>query len=337
MIGRRPLAAGMLALAAAPFGARAQVPQQRSLPRLAVIHPSLSVEELVDGGPNANWSAFFQELRRIGYVEGSNLIVERYSGRASADPYAKPAREAVESRPDVIVATSSPVAIALKALTSTIPIVVNVNDPVASGLVASLARPGANISGFASDGEPALNGKVVQLLKNTVPSATRLAYVDARSMWGLPGAEAARESATALGLTFVPVLLDNPITERSYQDAFATIARERIDAVYLGNSVESINFGRTIARLAMSARLPTAQFELSFARGGGLISYGPDLRINFRGVAGYVDRVLKGARPADLPVQLPRDFEFIINLQTARAIGLEPPGNVLALATEVIE
>jgi putative tryptophan/tyrosine transport system substrate-binding protein len=333
-VTRRAFTAGALALASAPFAARAQAPGKVN--RVALVSVGLAAADMVEGGSQTH-SAFLVELRRLGYVEGQNLIVERHSGRDRADPYGSLARTVVESQPEVIVTSATPLVAALKGLTTTIPIVANVNDPVASGLVASLARPGGNITAFTVDAGPELNGKALQLLKNAIPAASHVAYLDLRAMWELPGAATSRASAQGLGVTLVPVLLNNPVTEASYRDAFSAIAREQVDALYVGPTNENYSNLGLIADLALTARLPSACLDPRFSRSGGLLSYGPDLRASWRGIAGYVDRILKGAKPADLPVQLPTVFEFIVNLKTAKALGITLPESIMVSATEVIE
>src|SRR5262249_14835420 len=144
-------------------------------------------------------------------------------------------------------------------------------------------------------------------------------------------------SAQRLGMQLIPVLLDHPVTPTSYRDAFDTMIREGADTLYLGNASENYTNGSLIAQLALAARLPGTFLDALFPRAGGLMSYGPDLRPQFRGMAGYVDRILRGASPADLPVQLPRTFDFVVNLTTARALGLTIPERLLVFATEVIE
>jgi putative tryptophan/tyrosine transport system substrate-binding protein len=333
MIRRRNFVTGALALAAVPFAARAQ---QVRTARIALASPGNVAEDMVEGG-QADYAAFLVEMRRLGYQEGVNLVVERHGGRGRADPYVSLAREIVASQPDVIVARSTPLIAALKAATTTIPIVASINDPVASGLVASLARPGGNITAFTGDAGPELHGKVLELLRDSVPGASRLAYLESRALWEGPGGTMIRAGVERLGATLVPVIIDPPLDERAYREAFALIARERVDAVYVGNASENIAAIGLIAELAYAARLPGSHLFSAFPRAGGLMSYGPDLVANWRGMAGYVDRILKGQSPATLPVQLPREFHFVVNLKTARSLGLTIPERMLAIATEVIE
>jgi putative tryptophan/tyrosine transport system substrate-binding protein len=333
-VHRREVVTGGLALATTPFGLRAQQPKR--IERIALVTTGTSAAEMVAGG-FPSWSAFLLEMRRLGYVEGQNLVIDRHSGQGRADPYASLAREVVESRPDVIVAGGTPLVAALKALTTTIPLVVAVPDPVVTGLVASLGRPGGNITGFTPDAGPEFNAKILQLLHETVPGAVRMAYLDVRMMWELPAALAVRDAAVRLGLLLIPILLDPPVTERSYRDAFAAMERERVEAIYLGFTSENIAHVPLVANLAAASRLPAVFLENRFAQAGGLMSYGPDASAIFRSMAGYVVRILRGEKPADLPVQLPRDFEFIINLKTARALDLKIPEHLLIFATEVIE
>jgi putative ABC transport system substrate-binding protein len=272
----------------------------------------------------------------LGYVEGQNLIIESRFSERSEERLPVLASVLVGSQVAVIVTGAIAWASAAKQATSSIPIVsLGLDDPVGAGLIASLARPGGNLTGLAIDTGPALAGKRLDLLREAVPAVSRVAI-----LWnpGEPGASgrfaAVQEVARALGIVVLSAPVYGP---DAFDEAFDTIIRERVEAIALVPS-PLLAFNRTrVAEFALETRLPTMGSLREEAAAGYLMAYGARLTDLARRAAYYVDRILKGASPADLPVEQPREFDFVINLKTAHALGLTIPDQVLLQATEVIQ
>jgi putative ABC transport system substrate-binding protein len=276
------------------------------------------------------------ELRRLGYVEGQNLVVERRSAEGRPTRFPEIAREVVRLQPHLILAPSSRIVRELQAATTTIPIVGITADPIAEKLVASLARPGGNLTGFSADAEGSVLEKHVELLKAAVPTVSRVAVLVSRDLWERESG-ARPQAGTRVGVTVVGALLHEPIQEPEYRRVFAAMARERVEALIVADQGENWVHRRLIGELAAQARLPTIHDNRAYVESGGLMSYGVDLSELYRGAAGYIDRILRGANPGELPYQLPTKFELVINLKTAKALGLTIPPSVLARADEVIQ
>ena len=280
-------------------------------------------------------AAFVDGLRDLGYVEGRNLVIEsRYTG-GSLERTPAAAAELVALKLDVIVAATTPNALAAKHATGTIPVVfAAASDPVTSGLVSSLARPGGNVTGL-SFLTAELVGKHLELLKQTLPGVSRVAVLwqpgerPDRDM--LRGADVAARSL-GLRLHFVDVP-----TPGDFDRAFSEVAKARAGAVALVTSGMFFVERRPLVALAARHRLPTVWPWREAMDTGGLMSYAPPLPDLYRRAATYVDKILKGARPGDVPVEQPTKFEFVINLKTAKALGLKIPASVLARADQIIE
>lgn len=280
--------------------------------------------------------AFRQALRELGYVEGRNISLEiRYAeGHAERDPAL--AAEIVALRPDLIVVRTLPEALALKQATSTIPIVLLGGvEPVAGGLVASLAQPGGNITGASGTG-PEVAQRRLQLLRETVPAASRIAYlVDASNAQQVRDYQEALSVAAALGIELQQLEVRAP---EDFADAFAAVGRGHPDAIYVGSGPLISSQRPRILDFLAASRLPSM---ITGARDwvdrGALMYYNRDDAESNTRAAGYVDRILKGANPADLPIAKPSKFDLIINLKTAKALGLIIPPSVLAQATELIQ
>lgn len=284
---------------------------------------------------NPPWQGFRQGLRELGYVEGGNVAIDwRWSeGRPERLPVL--AAELVALGVDIIVTSGTQAALAAKQATSRIPVVAALlSYPVRTGLVASLARPGGNVTGLTTV-SPELAGKRLELLKTIAPAARRVAVLhNPNSPIERLGLDEFRPAATALGLQIVPVGAPTP---DDLEMAFAAAAAQRAEAlVVIGNPV---NFkGRQqIVQFASTRKLPSIFEERLFVSEGGLLSYAPNFIEMFRRTAGYVDKILKGAKPADLPVEQPTKFELVINLKTAKALGLKIPHSLLLRADEVIQ
>jgi putative ABC transport system substrate-binding protein len=273
-------------------------------------------------------------LRELGYVERQNIVYEHRSVDGNVARLPDLAAELVRLKVEVIVARSTPVVQAVKKATSTIPIVISVPDAVGSGIVASLARPGGNITGTSSI-MPELAGKRLELLREILPKLSRVAFL---AHGGDPShpqfIKQLQDAAQNVGLQVLPVVVKGP---EEFESAFSVMARERAGAVIVQPLFAGVlGVAGPIAELAVKNRLPTISDGLRFADAGGLIYYGPDQLALWRRIPDYVDRILKGVKPADLPVEQPSKFELVLNLRTAKQIGLTIPPNVLARADRVI-
>ena len=315
-------------LLTAPLAAGAQ--QAGKVPRIGF----LGLNNRSDG--SALLDAFLQGLRELGWVEGKNIVIEQRWADGRSDRLPGLAAELVRLKVDVIFAVSTSAAVAAKSATSTSPIVsATMADPVGLGLIASLARPGGNVTGLTYSVGLEIRGKQLELLKAVVPRLSRAAVLSnpANPSHALSMREVevvARSLGVRLQLLEVRGL-------NEFDGAFAAMARERAGAL-LVVSDPLFDIHRTrLADSAAKSRLPTMYGQRSNSEAGGLMSYGPDLRDNARRSATYVDKILKGAKPADLPVEQPTRFELVINLKTAKALGLTIAPSLLQRADEVIQ
>jgi putative tryptophan/tyrosine transport system substrate-binding protein len=278
---------------------------------------------------------FAQRLRDIGYIEGRDIAFERRYAGGDAEALESFAAELVRLQPDVIFAIGTPAAQAAKSATQRIPIVfARTGDPVGSGLVAALSRPGGNLTGL-SILTTETGAKRCELLAMAVPEAKRVGLVwDPRFQPALPEFKEIEETARALNLALVPTSVRGP---DDFEPALAAIVRQRADAVILGSSVIFVGYWQRMAELTVQARLPAIFYRREFVEAGGLMSFGTNYTDMYRRAAAYVDKILRGAHPADLPVEQPTKFELVINLKSAKTIGLAIPPMLLARADEVIE
>jgi ABC-type uncharacterized transport system substrate-binding protein len=301
--------------------------QPAKVPRIAYLSGSSII--------SANTEAFRQGLRDLGYIEGKSIVIEWRFADGNRDRLLTLAAELVHLKVNVIVASGGGDTRAAKEVTATIPIVMaQTDDPVASGFVASLARPGGNITGLSTL-SPELSGKRLELLKEVVPKLSRAAVFGTSSSPGdAPVLSETKLAAAALGVNIQYV---DVLSSKDFDSAFRTAAKGRAEAVlWLVSGAVRGNRYPQIAELAVKSRLPAIYSSRQYVLDGGLMSYGvhtPDLN---RRAAIFVDKILKGAKPADLPVEQPTKFEFAINLKAAKQIGLTIPPNVLARADRVI-
>jgi ABC-type uncharacterized transport system substrate-binding protein len=329
---RREFILALVGASVRPLAARAEQPKK--VPRIGF----LATGSLESSEARAILNAFYQGLREHGYIDGANVIVEVRAADSKIERFPALASELVGLNLDLIVASNSVAGRAVQQATTTIPIVIPVmGDPLGDGLVAGLARPGGNITGLTFLG-PQLVPKRLALLKEALPKATRVA-----ALWH-PGAYGTRTmndmmseagaAAQTLDLQLRLIAVRGP---DELDEAFSAIADERADALMVFPSPMLFAERKRIADLAAKLRLPLISMGKEFVQLGGLMSYGADIIDSFRLSGAYVDKVLKGAKPADLPVEQPTKFELFINLTTAKVLGIDIPATLLARADQVIE
>jgi putative tryptophan/tyrosine transport system substrate-binding protein len=329
MIKRRAFVGLLGGAAAWPLTARAQQPSR--MRRIGVM------TQYREGDPIAalRIAAFVQRLRDLGWVEGRNLTIEYRWTAADPDSYRRLAAELVATQPDILVASFAPALAALLQATRTIPIVfTSILDPVGSGLIDSLARPGGNATGFMLF-EYGLSGKWLDLLKQFVPQVTRVAVVrDPSSTGGPAQLGALQATAASLGIELRPIDSRDPA---GFERTVAAFAQQPNGGLIQTADAKPQADRQTVIAAVARHKLPAIYPLRYYADEGGLMSYGPDQVELWRLAAGYVDRVLKGEKPAELAVQAPTKYEFVINLKTAKALGLTVPLPLRTLADEVIE
>jgi putative ABC transport system substrate-binding protein len=313
------------AASAWPLVARAQQPGKRPTIGFLGAHPSIESERV---------AAFVQRLRELGWIDGRNLAIEYRWAEGRNERYAENAAEFVRLKIDVIVTVATPPTLAAKQATAVIPIVfAAASDPVGTGLVASLARPGGNVTGLANQVSDT-GGKKLELLREAVPGLRRLAIManvgNPASVLDMDEAEA---TARTLGLEVIRSEIRRADDIASAFDAL----KDRAEALYVCVDPLVNTHRIRVNTLALGARLPTIHGLREYVEAGGLMSYGPNLPDLLRRAADYVDKILRGAKPGDIPVEQPTKFDLVINLTTAKALGLEIPASLLARADEVIE
>ncbi len=319
-----------LAVAAAwPLAARAQ--QGERVRRIGVLLPAAAD----DPEWQARVGAFLQALALLGWTIGRNVGIDTSWATTNAGEIRRHAAELAALAPDVILAGGTTPVEPLLQATRTVPIVFTLGvDPVGTGFVDSLAAPGGNATGFMSY-EFSIGGKWLELLKQIAPGVTRVAVLrDATQAFAMSLFAAMQAVAPSLGVEVIPVNMRNA---GEIEQSVETFARSPNGGLIAGGSAAVVRHRELILTLAARHKLPAVYWERFFVAAGGLMSYGPDLIEQFRQAAGYVDRILKGEKPADLPVQAPTKFQLVINLKTARSLGLDVPPMLLARADEVIE
>jgi putative ABC transport system substrate-binding protein len=317
------------AAAAWPLGARAQQPER--LRRIGVLM-NMAADDPVG---HVRLAAFVQSLQELGWIAGRNVQIDTRWGGGDAERYRGYAAELVALAPDVILGASGAIVPPLLQATGSVPIVFALTpDPVGAGFVKSLARPGGNATGFTNI-ESSMVGKWVELLKEIAPRVTRVAVLrDATDPLGIGQFSAIQSVGPSLGVELQPVDME---TAAEIERAVTAFARSSNGGMVVLSSAKATAHRDLITALAVQHQLPAVYPNRFFPSGGGLISYGPDTVDPYKRAAGYVDRILKGEKPADLPVQAPAKFELVINLKTAKALGLAVPESLLARADEVIE
>jgi putative ABC transport system substrate-binding protein len=279
--------------------------------------------------------AFRQGLRELGYVEGQNIVIEDRWADGRSERFPALIAELIRLRVDVIVPASTAGALAAKKATSTVPVVFwGVTDPVGIGLVGSLGRPGGNMTGLALSFEDGLAGKWIELLREAVPKVTQLAVLWNPESTGEPRVKELHTAADVLKLTLHMFEARNV---NEFDGAFAAMARAHLGGLIVVPDPLTLRHRDQVVRLAARTRLPAAYGFPEFARAGGFLAYGPSVRDQARRAAIFVDKILKGAKPAELPIEQPTKFELVINLKTAKALGLTIPQSVLSRADQIIE
>jgi putative tryptophan/tyrosine transport system substrate-binding protein len=317
-----------------PLAARAQ--QASKVYRVGWFFSSTPLAQMIGPDPILPLGrTIVHRLRDLGYVEGQNLILERRSAEGKFERIDEIATELVGRKPDAILTgAGNMLAQALQRVTKTIPIVMpDSDDPVGAGLVESLARPGGNITGFANDTGPGFESKRLELLKEVVPGAIRVAFLGTMDVWKGPAGQGVRAAAQALKVN----LIHTEHTPKAYDDAFALMIRDRPDAIFVARQAANYVNAQLIADFAIEQRLPGIYPYKFNTVVGGLMSYGVNETDLYRRAVGIVDRVLKGVHPADIPIEQPTKFELVINLKTAKALGLDVPLHLQQPADEIIE
>jgi putative tryptophan/tyrosine transport system substrate-binding protein len=331
---RHFLVTSLAGAVAGPLAVEAK--QARKVWRVGMLYGASPASGMVGPNPNSHSvRALLQGLRELGYVYGQNLVTEPRSAEGTPDRLPSLATELVRIPVDVIVVSSPPTARAAQQATRTIPIVIaGMPDPVGSGLVASLARPGGNVTGLSSAGGPEIVGKRLELLKEVAPRISRVAYIASQENWESPTGSHTQAAARALGVTLLHTEVSKP---EQFPDVFATITRHRPHALLVQPSAANLSRRQLIADFAATQGLPAMYGATDFVDAGGLMAYGQNLAELYRRAATYVDKILKGSKPADLPVEQATTFELVINLKTAKVLGLTIPPSLLARADQVIE
>jgi len=312
--------------AAWPLTARAQ--QSGKLPTIGFLGASFSIE-------SQRVAAFVQRLRELGWIDGRNLAIEYRWAEGRNERYAEASAELVRLKVGIIVTVGTPATLAAKQATTIIPIVFGAaTDPVGTGLVESLARPRGNVTGLSNQISDT-GGKKLEFLREIVPSLRRLAILaNADNPATLPEMGEAQAAARKLGLE---VTISEVRRAEDITPAFDALVEAHADALYICTDPLLNAYRVRVNTLALAARLPTIHGLREYVEAGGLMSYGPNLPALFRRAADFVDKILRGARPADIPVEQPTKFDLVINLTTAKALGLTVPRSLLASADEVIE
>ena len=316
-----------------PLAARAQQPAK--MKRIALVSPAAKIGDMGVNGHRI-YRMFFEELSRLGYVEGQNLVVERYSGEGRTERYADLARDVVDTHPDLIFQQTTRLALTFKAATTTIPIVTVTADPIAAGLVSSLARPGGNITGVSVDAGVEVLAKRLQLLLEATSKLSNARYLASQLSWERSPGAAVREASRRTSISLKGETMSG-FNEQEYQRAFNSMEHARVDGILVSDESEHFTYRRLLVELATKTRIPAIYAYREHVELGGLMAYSFDLEEVFRGSARLIAEILKGANPGDTPFRQATKFQLVINVKTAKALGLEMPSTLLLHADEVIE
>jgi putative ABC transport system substrate-binding protein len=312
----------------------ASAQQSAQKKRLAAI--GLQKVEDLNIGRDPNATIFLKELQRLGYAEGKNLIIDRWQYHVGRRE--EIAREVVGAKPDVIACIGTPMALSLKAATTTIPIVAITGDPIRFGLVSQLARPGGNITGVSVDAGVEVWAKRLELLSRAVPKMANVVFVSTEGTWTTPGGQVVRDAAQKLGISLVRGAVKSPFGEAEYRNTFSSLQRGQLDGVVLSDEGPAHLPNKSlIDQLIQQMRLPAIFTYPEFVEAGGLMSYSSDLKSLIQRNAAQVVEIFRGAYPGDIPYFQAERFELVVNLKTARELGIELPAGLVAGAAAVIE
>jgi len=317
-----------------PFASLAQ--QVSKVHHIAIVHPTQRMMM------ESESRAFFAELQRLGYVEGINLTVDRFSLEGQID-FKGPIREAIRRGPEVILTLGSDMAAALQEATRSIPIVAAVVDPIVTGLTVSISRPGGNLTGVVIDAGVNVWEKRFEVLREIIPAGLRVAFLAAPDVREGPYGQAVQQAADRVGISLTFITYDDPVhgagyrDEAGYRGAFLAMRDAGIGAIAIPDEPGDLAHRKLIVELVQDLRLPAVYPFREFIDEGGLMAYSPNLPELSRHAAHQVEQILKGANPGDLPFFQATKFELTINLKTARALGITVPPSLLARADEVIE
>jgi len=329
---RRRLLAGLGVALGAPPGALAQ----SKAPRIALVDTGESVTNMAERHPY--WGSLLLELSRLGHVEGQGIVVERWSsgGVATTAGYKALAGKVVASRPRLIVVRGRSTLVHVAAQTKEIPIVTIGSIP--AELRASHSRPGGNVTGIHNSFDAQeLYGKQVEVLGNVLKPGARIAWFGPQALWESIVGEAARKGAASAGMDLRTIFIASPISKPTIRQAFAEMARAKVSGVLMAPATELFPYREIASELAVAQKLPSIGPARAWPESGALLSYGPDFEGMYRRAAHYVDRILKGSDPAAIPIEQPTKIELVINLETAKAVGVAIPQSMLVRADRVIE
>jgi putative ABC transport system substrate-binding protein len=338
MIRRREFVA-FLGCATVALPVVASADEKSAMRRLAIAAPNTA--DVVERSRTTYWPPFFQKLREHGYVEGRNLAITRYSMAGPAQNYSALARGMIASNPDILIGFGG-VGRELAKTTNSVPIVANMVDPVGMGLVKSLARPGGNLTEVTVDTGPRVWDKWVETLREFLPRLARVGTLSPRTSEVGGGAaeyvdKSLRETWGPKGVDIVSVLADPPFDEAAYRRTLTTAVTQRLDALVVGGAPQNFPQSAAIIAFAAEARLPTIYPAREFVDAGGLVAYAFDLVELFRVMGDQTAKILDGAKPGDIPIYQPTEFQLFLNLKTAKTLGIEMPTSLLVRADEVIE
>jgi putative tryptophan/tyrosine transport system substrate-binding protein len=329
-----PLVAGIVA--GWPLALYGQ--QRARLFRIALVHPSSPVADMTEESrDNVFYPPLFRELRKLGYVEGQNLSIERKSAEGRPERYAEIVRDVIGHAPDVIFVNTSRMALQFKNNNSTLPMVMVGTDPVALGIVDSLSHPGKNITGFTLDAGPDFVGKHLQLLRDMLPKLNKVGFLAPRAEWDQIYGQNLLAQARLLNITVVGPPVEGRLQQVDYVTSLTTMAGNGCEALLVSLAPESLAHRAVIMQFAQEHRWPALYPNRVYVKDGGLAAYSIDFADLAKGMARYIDSILKGVKAADLPMQQPVRFDLVINLKAAKTIGIEIPPSVVAQADEVIE
>jgi len=330
---RREFIAGIGAAACGPFAAQAQAPRKPH--RIALVHSGIPANKLTETtGPF--WVMRFHEtLRALGEVEGSNLVIERYSAEGRSESFAPLAAEVVGNKPDVIISNLNDLIAAFVAATTTIPIVAIVGDPIAGGFVTNLAHPGGNLTGVSINAGIEIQAKRLEILKEAMPAATKVVHL-LSGAWDDGTGKSIAEAGQRLGLAVTGTKL-GVVDGEQLQRAFAELAEQKVDAAMIDEGGSFLAQRTAIVELAAKYRIPVMYPYRDYAEQGGLIAFAPDLGELAQRMANDVHQILDGAKAGDIPFYQPSKFHLIINMKAAKALGLNLAPTLITRADEVIE